>query len=212
VLWTDDVGSNLKNSITLDFGPLLNVAAGGAQIQLDTQDPFTAKIEAFDVSGKTLASFREKGTSTGAEDNSAIFIGISSTSANMSKIVLSIQVGASQGDFAINKFDFRTNPLAAATTASVLDIRGPASGLILAPPASSLFGTGQPALPGAPLSGPAAPSAPPASPNGVPPGSDRTSTVHIGAVDAVFAAPHPAANENDTWLFAPLSLGSLDGV
>src|SRR5262249_54256093 len=98
VLGTHDLGSKLDNPITLNFGTTA-VAAGGAQIQLDIDAPFTAKVEAFDATGTSLASFTEKGNSTGAEDNSAIFIGINSSRAEISQSALSIKIGEYKEDF-----------------------------------------------------------------------------------------------------------------
>jgi hypothetical protein len=88
----------------------------------------------------------------------------------------------------------------------------PASALSLAPLASSLLGTGQPALPAAPLAGPATPSAPPASQSSARPASSLSSPPHAGATDAIFAASHTATNDGGTWLFAPLAAGSLDAM
>jgi hypothetical protein len=121
LLMTGDSGS-MPNPITLNFGTTA-VAAGGAQIDPGAGGTFTARVEAFDANGHSLASFTEDGTSTTAHDNSAIFIGISSSSANISQIALSIKrVNTGGGDpnksgFAINKFDFRTSALAAVTPA-----------------------------------------------------------------------------------------------
>ena len=146
VLDTSDNGGR-TNPITLNFGATA-VAAGGAQIQPNrgSVTTFTAKVEAFDANGKSLASFTEAGTATNAADNSAIFIGISSSSANISQIALSLTkvsgTGADRSWFAINQFDFRTSVVAAAPT-----ISQPASAIDLAPLASSLLNTGQPALP-----------------------------------------------------------------
>jgi hypothetical protein len=130
VLWTDDSGLKSANPITLDFGTTA-VAAGGAQIQEDYYPGnFTAEVQAFDASGKILASFTEHGKSTSAADNSAIFIGIRSTSANIYKIALSLTNAHSGtlGDFAINQFDFRTSALAAAPAASAAVVAAPAFG------------------------------------------------------------------------------------
>jgi hypothetical protein len=211
VLWTFDLGTKLDNPITLNFGTTA-VAAGGAQIQMDYEEPFTAQVEAFDATGKSLASFTEKGTSTHAADNSAIFIGVSSGTANISQIALSIKVGESRGDFAINKFDFRTSTLAAATSAAAPTIRQPALALDLASLVPSLLTTGQPAMPASPLLGPATQSAPPANPSGVLPGSGTTSNVLIGAVDAVFAASHTETSDDGAWFLTPSYLSSLDAM
>src|SRR5205807_7334046 len=53
-LWANHF-SNETNPITLDFGTTA-VAAGGAQIDPDGGGAFTAKVEALDAKGKTLAS------------------------------------------------------------------------------------------------------------------------------------------------------------
>jgi hypothetical protein len=204
-------GGGKSNPITLNFGATA-VAAGGAQIQPNSGGfsfSFTAQVDAFDAAGKSLASFTEKGMVTDAADNSAIFIGISSSSANISRIALSISkvsggTGADKSWFAINQFDFRTGAVAAAPA-----ISQPASATELAPLAPSLLSTGQPALPAAPHSGFAAP---PASQSGILPTSDSTSAVLIGATDAVFAASHPAASDDNAGLIVPLSFSSLDAV
>ena len=90
LFYTNNLGTDQMNPITLDFGATA-VAAGGAQIQANAHGKFTAKIEAFDAGGTSLASFTENGNSTNTEDNSAIFIGISSTSASIYKIALTIR-------------------------------------------------------------------------------------------------------------------------
>jgi hypothetical protein len=133
---------------TLNFGAT-PVAAGGAQIESNYVGKFTAEVQALDASGNVLASFTEGGNATQAADNSAIFIGISSTSDNIYQIALSLTRAPSStiGEFAINQFDFRTSPLAAVTPATASTIERTASAPDLAPPASSLLGTGQQALP-----------------------------------------------------------------
>jgi hypothetical protein len=104
-----NLGMKESDPTTLNFGATA-VAAGGAQIQSDYSGSFTAEVQALDASGNVLASFTEVGNSTNAADNSAIFIGISSSSANIYQIALSLTKAPSHtiGDFAINKFDFRT--------------------------------------------------------------------------------------------------------
>src|SRR5262249_16378721 len=93
VLFTTPGDDKALNAITLDCG-WTPVAAGGAQIQPNSRARpfnFTAQVDAFDAAGQRLVSFTEKGSVTDAADNSAIFIGISSTSANISRIALSIK-------------------------------------------------------------------------------------------------------------------------
>jgi hypothetical protein len=116
VLWSNDTFLNSPNPITLNFGATA-VAAGGAQIE-PWQGPgkYTATVEAFDAAGKSLAKFNEQGAFNGVP-NSAIFIGISSSSADISQIALSITKGQNKSSFYIDKFDFRTGALAAAPVA-----------------------------------------------------------------------------------------------
>jgi hypothetical protein len=199
ILLTNASGSFLTksdNPITLNFGTTA-VAAGGAQIQTEVQDPFTAKVEAFDANGVRLASFTEHGNSTGAEDNSAIFIGISSTSANISRIALSISAGDFKGDFAINKFDFRTSPVAAGPFAAA-PIIGQTDW------APDLTQSTMPAVPA-----PGSPSVSPASQSGVLPASGSSSSSHAAVTDALFAASQPPTDDDGAWL-SPLSSDSLD--
>jgi hypothetical protein len=215
VLITTDVGSKV-NPVTLNFGST-PVAAGGAQIAT-TNGAFTAEVEAFDARGKSLASFTENGNSAGTADNSAIFLGLSSTSANIYEIALSITKVTVIGGFNaresvyINKFDFRTSPLAAVTSAAAPAAGRHMSALDLAPLASSLSGTGQDALPVVPPPGPATPSAPPASQSGLQRVSGPSSATHAGATDVIFAASRTTVSEEDALLFAPWSSGSFDSL
>jgi hypothetical protein len=219
VLSTYDIGSKLNNPITLNFGSTA-VAAGGAQIQTDFQGRFTAQVEAFDTTGKSLATFTEKGISTSAADNSAIFIGIISSSANIFQIALSIKVGEAQGDFAINNFDFRTSALAPLASVAVPAVRQPASPVDLASLASSLLEVGWPAMPVAPIPGPAAFPAPPASQSSPPPvvgisthgAAGASSAAPVRATDAVFAVSSTAVNDEGYVLLAPLLFSNLDAI
>jgi hypothetical protein len=112
LLWTFTDGGPM----TLRFST--PVSAGGAQIQPDSFGDFTAKIEAFDPSGTSLGSFTLPGVSTSAEDNTAIFLGVESDSANIARLVFSLTaappLNPSLNDFAINQFDFRVGPAVAA--------------------------------------------------------------------------------------------------
>ena len=96
-LWT----FNSDGPILLDFSSL--ISGGGAQIQQKVYGAFTARIEAFNAGGGSLGFFDLAGDSSDAEDNSAIFIGIQSDSADIDKIAFKI---VAKSDFAINQFDF----------------------------------------------------------------------------------------------------------
>jgi hypothetical protein len=161
-LLTNNSGSNKQNPITLNFGAT-TVSAGGAQIGLGFGgEKFTAKVEAFDATGNSLASFTEGGTNS-------VFIGISSTSANIYQIALSMSQGENKGNFAIGTFDFRTSTLAAApATASTLSLSAAPSAatfstaVVIGLPATSPLTQG-PALAPAPFLDAAHSSGPPSS-------------------------------------------------
>lgn len=68
------------------------VAGAGAQIAVDDTTLFTAFISAYDSANTLLGTFSAPGTSSLALDNSAIFLGVSSDTANISKIVYSTSI------------------------------------------------------------------------------------------------------------------------
>lgn len=72
--------------ITLTFGtPVQGI---GTQFAVDDAiTPFTAFFDVFDSNNQLLANFSEIGTSSTALDNSAIFLGAISDSANISRVV-----------------------------------------------------------------------------------------------------------------------------
>jgi len=199
-----------QNTITLNFGAT-PVAAGGAQIMTNLYGSFTAEIDALDVKGKALARFTEAGNATNAADNSAIFLGIRSTSPTIYQIAISVTKADNdqyKGIFGINKFDFRAGAVTGAAPAAPQ----PASALNLAPLASSPVGTGQQAAPFALDAGLATPSTPSASPSGALPASSVSSSNLAVPTDAVFAASHIDANDDGAWLFGSLSSVSPDAM
>ena len=111
LLWTrGDLGSS--GPITIDFGSLA-IRAGGAQIQANVADgsKFTAHLKSFDKFGGLLGEVTEDGLANNAADNSAIFIGIGSDSAAISKLEFSLDMASSPlGDFAINQLAFAPVP------------------------------------------------------------------------------------------------------
>jgi hypothetical protein len=130
LLGTTGLGScgSGNQSIVLNFGSQ-PVAAGGAQIEPGIPGSFTAQIQALDASGKVLASFTEDGTATNAHDNSAIFLGISSTSSSIAQLAIHLTkapAGNDKAEFYINEFDFRTSaPAAAPGTSSAVGSTAP---------------------------------------------------------------------------------------
>ncbi len=83
------------------------VAGAGAQIQRNVLGPFEGSIEAFDVSDVSLGSFTLMGVSTFNADNSAIFLGVLSNTAEIKAITFDIVPGEGR-DFAINQLDIVT--------------------------------------------------------------------------------------------------------
>jgi hypothetical protein len=102
-------GDKLLNNNSTDYFPLtltfaLPVKGAGASVQLDADLAFTATIEAFN-GNTSLGSFMENGFSNGNEDGSAVFLGVLSTDANITKVVFGLSnppLGAAS-DFAINR-------------------------------------------------------------------------------------------------------------
>ena len=65
------------------------VRAAGAQIAVDDEPNFVGTIKAFDINNNLLDSFSVNGTSSTALDNSAIFLGVKSALAEISRIEFS---------------------------------------------------------------------------------------------------------------------------
>jgi hypothetical protein len=70
------------------------VVAAGTQIAVDDTFLFTASISAFNGNNNLLGSFSTPGTSSLALDNSAQFLGVSSDTANISRLVYSSSEGS----------------------------------------------------------------------------------------------------------------------
>lgn len=97
LLWSQ--GAN--GPVTLQFAtPVFGV---GMQIQANFYGPFTGTLDVFDGGNNLIASFTEAGVSDGAGDGSAIFIGVTSPTANISKITVGVLNGATDQDMAMNQ-------------------------------------------------------------------------------------------------------------
>jgi PEP-CTERM motif-containing protein len=82
------------------------VFGAGAQINWDFQNiPFTAQLRVFDTSNNLLGTFTAAGITATTHDNSAVFLGVSDTVAEIARLEYSL-VGVS--DFAINRLAFNT--------------------------------------------------------------------------------------------------------
>ena len=90
--------------LTLTLMPPNGVIRGaGVQIEANQPGNFTATIIAFDVNGNSLGSFNVNGTSAFTADNSAIYIGVLSDTANIHAISFDTNTSSFGGDFAINR-------------------------------------------------------------------------------------------------------------
>ncbi|MGK7894007.1 MAG: hypothetical protein AB4372_10380 [Xenococcus sp. (in: cyanobacteria)] len=76
--------------ITIDFAT--PVTGAGTQIAVEDTFSFLASVSAFDKEGNLLDSFSLPGTSSVAVDNSAVFLGVVSEEANVSRLVYSSSV------------------------------------------------------------------------------------------------------------------------
>jgi hypothetical protein len=79
--------NNAPTQLTLSFKkPLKSV---GTQIGQTSYGPFTAQIQAFDHK-KLLGTFSENGDVTDLADNSAIFLGVTATTAEITSVVYTV--------------------------------------------------------------------------------------------------------------------------
>lgn len=98
------IGNSGPLSITFDSP----VFGAGVQIGVDDEPSFTAFVSAFDSTGTLLGAFQVPGTSSLTLDNSAVFLGVSSDTPNISKLVYS--TSASDRAFAINTVSIAAVP------------------------------------------------------------------------------------------------------
>ena len=93
-----------ENPITVNFAT--PVIGAGAQIQANFFGNFVATLSAYNSAGLLLGTETFNGDSTSANDGSAIFAGLDSTSADISEI--SFSANNSGVDFAIDTLDLNT--------------------------------------------------------------------------------------------------------
>jgi hypothetical protein len=127
--------------ILIDFGTHL-VSGGGAQIEPNAfYVPFIAQIVAYDSRMNVLGTFTEDGYAEPANDDSAIFIGVRSTSQDIRAIsvdVLTPSTFVPAHDFAINRFDFRSS-----TGIGISSVPEPSAVVLLGTGAYLLCGLGR---------------------------------------------------------------------
>ncbi len=105
-LYDQGSGSNLNISFSTP------VSAAGANIMSNPYGFFNATITAYDSSSNLLATYTELGNSNGNNDGSAIFLGVSSPTSNISliKYTTDTSVNSTYPGFAINQLGIRQNP------------------------------------------------------------------------------------------------------
>jgi hypothetical protein len=72
--------------VTISFKKEVSLV-GAQMVQASEGGSFTGKIQAFDRFGHLLGTFSENGNNFQTFDNTAIFLGVASTTSNISKIV-----------------------------------------------------------------------------------------------------------------------------
>jgi PEP-CTERM motif len=101
--------SSGQGSLTLSFGT--GLSSVGAQIEADFLGRFTAQIQAFD-GNTSLGTFTETGNANRKDDNSAIFLGVSSSLPDITSIVYSLpSCSLDCANFAINQLSLASPSL-----------------------------------------------------------------------------------------------------
>jgi hypothetical protein len=94
------------------------VFGAGTQIAVDDRSTFDAYVRAYDSENNLLASFSAQGTSSLLLDNSALFLGVRSDSANISRLVFSSSFP--QQGLAINSVSILAVPEASSNLAMLV--------------------------------------------------------------------------------------------
>ena len=95
--------------------------AVGTQLQQNFFGNFTGTIQAYDSLNNLLGTFSLAGTSNGNGDNSAIFLGVSDTTADIFKVVYTISnTDGLSTEFAMNQVAMRTSAVPLPPTALLL--------------------------------------------------------------------------------------------
>jgi hypothetical protein len=101
-----DLGSTAPISISFNVA----LSGVGAQIQSNDFGAFTGVLKAYSATNTLLETQSFAGTSNGAQNNSAIFLGLSRASADISRIEFSV-TGPANVEFAINQLDMQLQPI-----------------------------------------------------------------------------------------------------
>ena len=88
--------------ISIDFS--VGLSRIGAQIQANDFGPFMGVISVYNAANVLLETYDVSGISSGDQDNSAIFIGVSRATADIDRVEFDV-TGTSNPDFLINRVD-----------------------------------------------------------------------------------------------------------
>lgn len=111
LVWTGNPSFGIGGGGPFAMELAIPVSSFGFNIQADHYGPFTAGVEVFDPLFNSLGLFTFNGFSDGAENGSALFIGLTDlTAVNIGAIVISTDSGDPlwNNDFAINDPSFGT--------------------------------------------------------------------------------------------------------
>lgn len=84
-------------------------SAIGMQIMANQDGPFIATLKAYDANGILLGTFTASGTANANADNSAVFLGVTSTAQNIHSVSVDTNTTEWGGDFAINQVSIKTS-------------------------------------------------------------------------------------------------------
>jgi hypothetical protein len=98
---------SFSNPITLSFATL--VSGGGAQFaDAATYGPIVARLTAYDSLGNVLESYTRNGVTNGNADDSAIFLGIQRSQADIAKLEFNLTSSSTFFFFGINRVSVST--------------------------------------------------------------------------------------------------------
>lgn len=97
LLWTDTTFGGGTGPMDITFGAA--VRGAGTQVMANVSGVFEGTVDAFDDSNNQIFHGTFSGLASNAQDNTAVFVGVTSGAANIKRL----RINAGSGDFAVNK-------------------------------------------------------------------------------------------------------------